>query len=115
MSSFVYSIGQNLVLSPSFESRRSLRAVPERRHIGNFTIQKRANLGVVRLGLGQVPIPDPENAELMIKDLFGTVEGFLYTLADAAVTSSQTLDASSHNSDWLSGITNAMELVLKVS
>ncbi|KAL8520049.1 hypothetical protein ACS0TY_010835 [Phlomoides rotata] len=118
-SSFLYSIGQNLVLSP-FQSRRNLSPVPERSHFCNFTIQKpllRRNLGVARLGLGQVPIPDPENAELMIRDLFGRVEGFLYTIADAAVTSSDTVDAVSatkQNSDWLSGITNAMEVVLKV-
>lgn len=75
------------------------------------------NFGIARFGLGQVPFSDPENTELVIKDLFGRVEGFLYTIADAAISSSDTLDSVSttkQNSDWLSGITNAMELVLKV-
>lgn len=115
MSSFLLPIGQNLVLSP-FQSR-TLSPIPERSHFGNFTIQKpllRGNFGVARLGLGRVPIPDPENAELMINDLFGRVEGLIYTIADAAVTSTDTVDATKHNSDWLSGITNAMEVVLKV-
>ncbi|KAL3649835.1 ALBINO3-like protein 1, chloroplastic [Castilleja foliolosa] len=89
-----------------------------RTRFSNLSIQKpllRGSLGLTRFGLGQVP--DPENAELVIRDLFGRVEGFLYTIADAAVNSSDTVDAVSttkQNSDWLSGITNAMEVVLKV-
>ncbi|KAI3467634.1 hypothetical protein Pfo_024297 [Paulownia fortunei] len=120
MSTFLYSIGPNLVLSPFPGRTRTLNPVSHRTHFSNFTIQTpflRGSLGVARFGLGQVPVPDPENAELIIKDLFGRVEGFLYTIADAAVTSSDTVDAvgtTKQNSDWLSGITNAMEVVLKV-
>ncbi|KAL7134991.1 hypothetical protein ABFS83_11G062900 [Erythranthe nasuta] len=123
MSTFMYSIGPNTVISP-FPSRRArttLNPISDRTHYTNFKIQtpllRRGNLGVARFGLNQVPIPDPENAELIIRDLFGRVEGFLYTIADAAVTSSDTVDAvgtAKQNSDWLSGITNAMEAVLKV-
>ncbi|KAL0364257.1 UNVERIFIED_CONTAM: ALBINO3-like protein 1, chloroplastic [Sesamum angustifolium] len=100
--------------------RRTLSPVSDRTHFSNFTIQRpflRGSLGVARFGLGQVPFPDPEDAELMMKDLFGRVEGFLYTVADAAVASSDKVDAvatTKQNSDWLSGITNGMEVVLKV-
>ncbi|KAL0421488.1 UNVERIFIED_CONTAM: ALBINO3-like protein 1, chloroplastic [Sesamum latifolium] len=120
MSTFLYSIGPNSVLSPFPGRRRTLSPVSDRTHFSNFTIQRpflRGSLGVARFGLGQVPFPDPEDAELMMKDLFGRVEGFLYTVADAAVASSDKVDAvatTKQNSDWLSGITNAMEVVLKV-
>lgn len=120
MSIFLHSIGPNLVLS-SFPGRtRTLNPVSDRAHFSNFKVQPpllRGGLAVARFGLGQVPVPDPENAELIIRDLFGRVEGFLYTIADAAVTSSDAVDAATatkQNSDWLSGITNAMEVVLKV-
>ncbi|KAL0336042.1 UNVERIFIED_CONTAM: ALBINO3-like protein 1, chloroplastic, partial [Sesamum radiatum] len=120
MSTFLYSIGPNSVLSPFPGRRRTLSPVSDRTHFSNFTIQRpflRGSLGVARFGLGQVPFPDPEDAELMMKDLFGRVEGFLYTVADAAVASSDKVDAvattKQNNSDWLSGITNGMEVVLK--
>ncbi|KAL0357830.1 UNVERIFIED_CONTAM: ALBINO3-like protein 1, chloroplastic [Sesamum calycinum] len=120
MSTFLYSIGPNSVLSPFPGRRRTLSPVSDRTHFSNFTIKRpflRGSLGVARFGLGQVPFPDPEDAELMMKDLFGRVEGFLYTVADAAVASSDKVDAvatTKQNSDWLSGITNGMEVVLKV-
>ncbi|EYU30591.1 hypothetical protein MIMGU_mgv1a006893mg [Erythranthe guttata] len=121
MSTFIYSIGPNTVISPfPSRTRTPLNPISDRTHYTNFKIQtpllRRGNLGVARFGLNQVPTPDPENAELVIRDLFGRVEGFLYTIADAAVTSSDTVDAvgtTKQNSDWLSGITNAMEAVLK--
>lgn len=76
-------------------------------------------LGVARFGLGQDPFPDPETAELFFKDLLTRTEGFLYTVADAAVSGSvdtvvDTTESVKQNSDWLSGITNGMETVLKV-
>lgn len=121
MSAFVSSTGQNLLLSPLLGRTRAPTPVSGRTHFTNFTFQKpllrAGNSGVARFGLGQVPFPDPEDAELVIKDLFGRVEGFLYTVADAAVNSYDAVDAVSttkQNSDWLSGITNAMEVVLKV-
>ncbi|KAK4381946.1 ALBINO3-like protein 1, chloroplastic [Sesamum angolense] len=121
MSTFLYSVGPNSVLSPFPGRRTTLSPVSDRTHFSNFTIQRpflRGSLGVARFGLGQVPFPDPEDAELMMKDLFGRVEGFLYTVADAAVASSDKVDAvatTKQNSDWLSGITNGMEVVLKES
>lgn len=100
---------RSMVLNPSFR----------RTHWENLSIHGpffRGELGVTRFGLGQVPFPDSEGA---LKDLFGRVEGLLYTIADAAVSGSSdvvnaTTSSSTKQSDWLSGITNAMESVLKV-
>lgn len=72
---------------------------------------------MTRFGLGQSQFPDPDAAGDVIKDLFGRVEGFLYTVADVAVSgSSDTVNTvtTTQNNDWLSGITNGMETVLKV-
>lgn len=68
---------------------------------------------MARLGIR----PDPEAAEGVFRELLGRAEGFLYTLADAAVSSSPSSDAlttAKQNDDWLSGIANYMESVLKV-
>lgn len=76
---------------------------------------------MARFGLGQVPFPDQEDAEVVMKNLYARVEGALYTIADAAVSGSPdtvsaaaTAETAKQNSDWLSGITNTMEAVLKV-
>ncbi|XP_010044520.2 ALBINO3-like protein 1, chloroplastic [Eucalyptus grandis] len=75
----------------------------------------RGALCVARLGFN----PDPESAEVFVREVFGRAEGLLYTIADAAVSSSSP-DAvagetvAKQNGDWLSGITNYMESVLKV-
>ncbi|XP_066366139.1 ALBINO3-like protein 1, chloroplastic isoform X2 [Miscanthus floridulus] len=52
-------------------------------------------------------------------DLLGRVEAFLYTVADAAVSAEPVAAAADGGTkeaagDWLSGITNSMETVLKV-
>ncbi|KAL6569177.1 hypothetical protein OROHE_003458 [Orobanche hederae] len=122
MSTLLYSVGPNLVLSPFPGRTRTVNPFYRRIHFCNTALSQRLDLRrslvLARFGLGQVPVPDPEDAELIIRDLFGRVEGFLYTVADAAVNSSDTVDAVSttkhNNSDWLSGVTNAMEVVLKV-
>ncbi|XP_073315828.1 ALBINO3-like protein 1, chloroplastic [Primulina huaijiensis] len=121
MSFFLYSIGPNLVVSPFPGRTRTPSPVLPGNRFSDFKIQRpylRGSLGVTRFGLGQVPFPDPDNTELVIKDLFGRVEGFLYTIADSAVSNSlDTVDGAAttkQSSDWLSGITNAMEAVLKV-
>jgi len=62
-------------------------------------------------------LPEPEDAEGLLRELFGRAEGLFYTIADAAVSSSDTVAASAtakQSNDWLSGITNYMETVLKV-
>lgn len=56
-----------------------------------------------------------------VGELFGRVEAFLYTVADAAVSASPEVvqggggGTKEAAGDWLSGITNSMETVLKVS
>lgn len=70
---------------------------------------------MARFGFGQVQLPDPEGVEGLIKDLFGRAEGFVYTIADAAVSSnSDVVTGTKQSGDWFSGITYYMESVLKV-
>ncbi|OWM89707.1 hypothetical protein CDL15_Pgr024455 [Punica granatum] len=74
----------------------------------------RGTLCVARLGFR----PDQETAEYAIRELFSRAEGLIYTVADAAVSASDTVvdttSAAKQNNDWLSGIANYMEAVLKV-
>ncbi|CAK9137359.1 unnamed protein product [Ilex paraguariensis] len=119
MTTFLSLLGTNLVLSPIHDRTRTLNPIFHRTHFGNLSHHKpflRGTLGITRLGLGQVPFADSDGAEVVIKDLFGRAEGFLYTIADAVVSgSSDTVTtAAKQNNDWLSGITNSMETVLKV-
>lgn len=83
---------------------------------GGFSHKKpflRGTIGVARFGLRHVPLPDPED---LIRDLYGRAEGLLYTIADAAVSASpdSAVTTTNQNNDWLSGIANYMETVLKV-
>lgn len=59
-------------------------------------------------------LPDFETAEGLARELFGRLEGLIYTVADAAVSSDAAVESSKQNGDWLSGITNYLETVLKV-
>uniref|UniRef100_A0A1D1YQW7 ALBINO3-like protein 1, chloroplastic n=1 Tax=Anthurium amnicola TaxID=1678845 RepID=A0A1D1YQW7_9ARAE len=77
--------------------------------------------GSVAASLGPPGFSDFEAAGEWARELVGRAEGFLYTVADAAVNSAP--DASttagpaveaSKQRDWLSGITDYMEFVLKV-
>ncbi|XP_044491431.1 ALBINO3-like protein 1, chloroplastic isoform X1 [Mangifera indica] len=70
----------------------------------------RGSLSVANFGFK----PDPQSAEPVLRELFGQAESFLFTIADAAVSSSDTVTATKQSSDWLSVITNVMETVLKV-
>ncbi|CAL0333120.1 unnamed protein product [Lupinus luteus] len=78
----------------------------------------RGSLSVARFGFHPGFLPEPDNAGHVITELFGRVENLLYTVADAAVSSSDTVAATTttakQSNDWLSGITNYMETVLKV-
>lgn len=72
---------------------------------------------MARLGYKPGLFPDPENAKGMIGELIDRAESFLYTVADAAVSSSstpETVTTVKQNDDWFSGITNYLESVLKV-
>ncbi|CAJ1853564.1 unnamed protein product [Sphenostylis stenocarpa] len=78
----------------------------------------RGSLSVARFGLKPGFLPEPEDAEGVLRELFARAEGLLYTIADAAVSSSSDTVAASatakQSNDWLSGITNYMETILKV-
>jgi YidC/Oxa1 family membrane protein insertase len=76
----------------------------------------RGSLCVARFGFRPGLFPDPDNAEAVIKNLFGRAESIIYTIADAAVSNpEQVVDSSNkQNSDWLSGITSCLESTLKV-
>lgn len=124
MSNFSVPLGimPNSIL-PSFSDRSMVLNPSFRRvHWDNLSFRRpllRGELGVARFGFGKVPFPDPENAAGIIQHFFDRAEGFLYTVADAAVSGSSdvldsTTSATKDNSDWLSGITNGMESVLKV-
>ncbi|XP_017236628.1 ALBINO3-like protein 1, chloroplastic [Daucus carota subsp. sativus] len=115
------SFQPNPTLSPTTSLTRSaIRPfLPHRTRFGSFSPYRpspRGTICVSQFGLGQ--LPDPETAQVLIKGLFGKAEGFLYTLADAAVTASPAttdpVTTSSKTSDWFSGISNYMETVLKV-
>ncbi|CAN6291121.1 unnamed protein product, partial [Urochloa humidicola] len=73
-------------------------------------------LGFRRLRLRPVAALGPADAG----ELLGRVEAFLYTVADAAVSAAPEAVAADGGGakevagDWLSGITNSMETVLKV-
>lgn len=70
---------------------------------------------MARFGFKPGLFPDPDSNVEMIKELFGRAESILYTLADAAVSSSDTVSTTTKQSnDWLSGIANYMESVLKI-
>ena len=73
----------------------------------------RGSTAVARFGFKPWLFPDPDSNA--IAELLGRAESILYTLADAAVSSSDTVSTTTKQSnDWLSGITNYMETVLKV-
>lgn len=64
-------------------------------------------------------LPDLEGVDELVREVLGRAEGVIYTIADAAVSSSDAAAAaagqdSKQSADWLSGITNTLESVLKV-
>lgn len=125
MASTSLQIGAHLMPSSASYQTRTRSPLFHRTHYGGFSRHKhflRGSLSVAKLGLHPGPsFPDPDNAESVIRELFGRAEGFLYTIADAAVStsdaavsSSDTVSGTKQSSDWFSGITNIMESVLKV-
>lgn len=114
MAASLSSITPYLVFSPFPDRTRTLNPLLPRTHF-NHKPFLRGSACVARFGFKPGLLPDPDNAESVIKDLFGRAESIIYTIADAAVTNSDTVNVSSEqNNDWLSGITYGMESVLKV-
>ncbi|KAJ9708714.1 hypothetical protein PVL29_000638 [Vitis rotundifolia] len=105
MSTFFAFHTSPLHLSP-FPHRTSIRTPIL--HPSHFPgLPNRRSLGVARFGFRPF---HSDGADAVIGDLFGRVETLLYTIADAAVSASD----GKQSGDWLSGITNYMETVLKV-
>ncbi|KAJ0235410.1 ALBINO3-like protein 1 [Hirschfeldia incana] len=105
----------SLILSSSFTTGRVLhfRRSPFFSHTPSSS---RHRTLVAQFGLGPGSFPDPGFSLDLIKD---HAESLLYTIADAAVSSSETLESVSgtttkQNSDWFTGIANYMETILKV-
>ncbi|XP_023001985.1 ALBINO3-like protein 1, chloroplastic [Cucurbita maxima] len=75
----------------------------------------RGSLAVARFGFKPEFLPDPDNAEGFVRELFGKAERVLYTIADAAVSASpEDMTTAKQTEDWFTGITNYMESVLKI-
>ncbi|CAF2160759.1 hypothetical protein HID58_025687 [Brassica napus] len=107
----------SLILSSSFSTGRVLhfRRSPFIHRPSSSSSSCRRTL-VAQFGLGPGSFPDPGFSLDLIKD---HAESLLYTIADAAVSSSETFESVSgtttkQNSDWFSGIANYMETILKV-
>ncbi|XVF43833.1 hypothetical protein PTKIN_Ptkin02bG0072000 [Pterospermum kingtungense] len=117
------SFGPNMlhVLSPFVDRTGPPNPLLNRTQFSGFPAHRpflRGSLSVAKLGFKPGLFPDPDASEGVIRELFTRAESLLYTIADAAVSSSDTITATSattkQNNDWLSGITNSMEAVLKV-
>lgn len=84
--------------------------IPPLRSRGQF-----GGLVAVKAGL-EPPFSFGNEASVGVaKEVWERVEGMLYTVADAAVSSNSAGAASNQSGDWLSGITDGMETVLKVN
>ncbi|KAL6294370.1 hypothetical protein ACE6H2_002512 [Prunus campanulata] len=111
------SFRPSLVLAPTPKPPNPL--LPRTHHHYGFSQPKpflRGSLAVARLGFGPGLIPEPEDAGAVLKELYDRAESLLYTVADAAVSASSSTESVSttkQSSDWLSGITNYLETVLK--
>ncbi|XP_076943429.1 ALBINO3-like protein 1, chloroplastic [Bidens hawaiensis] len=113
------SFGSSSILYPFPDPTRSRPTNPllPRPQFGHFCKNHKpfGTLTLTRVGSGQAQFPDPEN----LRELVGRAEGLLYTIADAVVAASNEAGVGGDNvgtkqsSDWLSGITNYMETVLK--
>ncbi|XP_045812957.1 ALBINO3-like protein 1, chloroplastic [Trifolium pratense] len=110
------------ILSTPFANRTTTH-FPLRPHSHTFPPSTkrflRGSLSVARFGFQPGFLPEPEDAEFVIRELYNRAEGLLYTIADAAVSSSDTVvttttSTAKQNNDWFSGITNYMETILKV-
>lgn len=109
MASSIYLKPTNLLLLSSFSTGRVL-------HLRRHRPSSSPRTLVAQFGFSEGPVSLD-----LIKE---HAESLLYTIADAAVSSSETFDSvsgttttttTSQNSDWFTGIANYMETILKVS
>ncbi|KAL1135441.1 hypothetical protein V6Z11_A12G173600 [Gossypium hirsutum] len=111
-----------LVLSPFLDRTGPPNPLLNRPQFPGFSARGqflRGSLSVAKFGFKPGLLPDPEASEGVLRELFTRAESLLYTIADASVSSSDTIATttsatSKQNNDWLSGIANSMETVLKV-
>ncbi|KAG9446690.1 hypothetical protein H6P81_012818 [Aristolochia fimbriata] len=112
MTAFLTIRPQTLTPTPFTDQTRALntfRRNPERLFHSNVRI---GDLAVVKFGLGPW-FPETELAQGAVKEMLDKAESVIYTIADAAVSADST-NVSKQSSDWLSGITNYLETVLKI-
>ncbi|GKV43527.1 hypothetical protein SLEP1_g50808 [Rubroshorea leprosula] len=106
------------VISPFTDRTKPQVTLLNRGQFGGFPTHRpflRGSLCVARFGFRPGLLPDLDGSEGVIKELFDRAEGVLYTIADAAVSSSESVASTTQqNGDWLSGITHSMETILKV-
>ncbi|XP_042503193.1 ALBINO3-like protein 1, chloroplastic [Macadamia integrifolia] len=116
MATFFCLRPHSLFLSPTVDRPRHVNRLLHRSSHG-FSIKKSlvpCKVGVVRSSLNPDSFTDLDSIEPLFRQLFGRAEGFFYTIADAAVSSSDSVSVSKQNGDWLSGITGYLESFLKV-
>lgn len=106
----------NLILLSSFSTSRVLHF--RRSRFSHSPSSPRYRTLVAQFGFRPGSFPDPGDSLDFIKD---HAENLLYTIADAAVSSSETFESvagttttTNQNNDWFSGIANYMETILKV-
>ncbi|WRX16486.1 Membrane insertase YidC/ALB3/OXA1/COX18 - like 1 [Theobroma cacao] len=108
-----------LVLSPFVDRTGPPNPLLNRTQFSGFSAHRpflRGSLPVAKFGFKPGLFPEPDAYEGVIRELFTKAESVLYTIADAAVSSSDTITTttSTKQNDWLSGITNSLETILKV-
>lgn len=112
--------GPNIVSAPFTDRTRTRTWNPllHRPYSHSYSSSKhflRGCSSVTRFGFKSGFIPESDATGEVIRELFGRAESLLYTIADAAVSSSDVVTTTTkQNNDWLSGITSYMETVLKV-
>ncbi|EOY00756.1 OxaA/YidC-like membrane insertion protein isoform 4 [Theobroma cacao] len=108
-----------LVLSPFVDRTGPPNPLLNRTQFSGFSAHRpflRGSLPMAKFGFKPGLFPEPDAYEGVIRELFTKAESVLYTIADAAVSSSDTITTttSTKQNDWLSGITNSLETILKV-
>ncbi|KAI4343349.1 hypothetical protein L6164_010710 [Bauhinia variegata] len=108
--------GPNIVFSTPLSDRT--RTWNPHTHYHTFSHSKHylpGSLSVARFCFKSGFLPEPDGARELAVELLGRAEGLIYTIADATVSSSETVTtATEQSNDWLSGITSYMESILKV-
>lgn len=110
-----------LVLSPFVDRTGPPNPLLNRTQFSGLSAHRpfiRGSLSVAKFGFKPGFFPDPDASEGVVKELFTRAESLFYTIADAAVSSSDTITtttaATKQSNDWLSGIAGSMEAILKV-